>query len=389
MGVIPHDLDAEMAVIGWCLARPDDAGIVLDRLSPADFYRPAHQAVLDGIRAGVLTAPELSARTGVDGRVIVEAMRASAGPWEVNNLVEFVADLAARRRTLAALDDARAIATDTQQDLHGAAELLRPVLVEAEDPAQVRPTTLAEFMAVPDDPYDWIVPDLLERGERLLVTAGEGVGKSTLLRQFALAVSAGIHPFRLTPIPPKRVLLVDVENSDRQSRREIRKLMHLIDGADQSMLAVEIRTQGLNLDNGPDRRWLSGLVKAHQADLLVIGPLYRIQGAPGKYDIGGEGHAKQLSEALDAIRKRYGCALLMETHAPHGSMGSRDLRPFGSSLWLRWPEFGVGLRRNTDLGPKAFELVPWRGPRDQRDWPRKLEHGQSWPWIATYDQGRF
>lgn len=386
----PHDLDAEAAVIGWCLTRPLDTAIVLDALSPGDFYRPAHGALIDALRQGVTTAQELGARTGVDGAIVIQAVRSAAGPWEIGDLVRYVGDLASRRRVLVALDEARRMTLDTTVDLSTAADVLRPVLVEAEDPTAVQPTTFGEFMSVDDGAYDWVVPNLLERSDRLLLTAGEGIGKSTLLRQCALAVSAGLHPFRLSPIPAKRVLYVDVENSPRQSRREFAKMRHLVEGADESLLAVEVRTNGLNLDLGPDRRWLAGAVKAHAPDLLVIGPLYQLHGAAPRGDTGGESHARELTRTLDRLRLTYGCALVMETHAPHGSMGSRDLRPFGSSVWMRWPDFGFGLRRNREMGPKAYELVPFRGQRDRRDWPRKLEHGLTWPWRATYDnKGEF
>ena len=39
--------------------------------------------------------------------------------------------------------------------------------------------------------YDWLIPDLLERGERVIVVAAEGAGKTTLMRQVALMSSAG------------------------------------------------------------------------------------------------------------------------------------------------------------------------------------------------------
>ena len=46
-----------------------------------------------------------------------------------------------------------------------------------------------------------------------------------------------------------------------------------------------------------------------------------------------------------------------------------------SSLWMRWPEFGICLEDNGTLRH-------WRGQREERDWPEKLHWGQTWPWEA-------
>ena len=66
-----------------------------------------------------------------------------------------------------------------------------------------------------------------------------------------------------------------------------------------------------------------------------------------------------------------------------GADGSRNVRPAGTSLWLRWPEFGYGLRAGSDYDPRtrAVQFVPWRGDRSERDWPKSLRAGGSWPWV--------
>jgi hypothetical protein len=46
-----------------------------------------------------------------------------------------------------------------------------------------------------DDEPDWLIPDLLERRDRLILTGEEGLGKSYLLRQIAIMAAAGLDPF--------------------------------------------------------------------------------------------------------------------------------------------------------------------------------------------------
>ena len=65
---------------------------------------------------------------------------------------------------------------------------------------------------------------ILERGDRLVWTGFEGLGKSVTMRQLAIGAAAGIHPFTSDPATPRKVLWIDCENSERQGRRHFRKL---------------------------------------------------------------------------------------------------------------------------------------------------------------------
>jgi hypothetical protein len=101
--------------------------------------------------------------------------------------------------------------------------------------------------------------------------------------------------------------------------------------------------------------------------------------------------ARKVSAVIDEARATTDCAVLMEAHAPHhnGQSTHRNLRPLGSSLWMRWPEFGFGLRpvedeksaSNAD-GARGRRFLPWRGMRDERDWPQFVRQGEHWPWTS-------
>lgn len=249
---------------------------------------------------------------------------------------------------------------------------------------------LWEFLAEGDDAYDWLVPDVLERGDRLMITGAEGLGKSVWCRQLCVQLAAGIHPFQPGTVDPVRVLVVDCENSTRQNRRHygilgglsISKGRRVPDGG----LRLIHRPEGIDLTRGDDAEWLLERVRAHRPDVLYIGPFYRLHNA----DINDEVAARKTVSVLDAARTvGDGCVLLMEAHAGHGQNGSqRALRPVGSSLLLRWPEFGFGLRRAkecdpADARPSLVDLEAWRGARDERDWPTSFRHGRrgDWPWM--------
>lgn len=87
--------------------------------------------------------------------------------------------------------------------------------------------------------------------------------------------------------------------------------------------------------------------------------------------------AQAVRAQLDYLRATYGCAIVLEAHTPHASNGgNRPERPYGASLWLRWPEFGLFLAESS-------ALRHWRGARDERDWPAVLQRGGEWPWTAV------
>lgn len=244
--------------------------------------------------------------------------------------------------------------------------------------------TLRELLDVPEseDAYDWTIPDLLERRDRLMLSAGEGVGKSTFLRQIAVLSAAGIHPIRFTPMEPIRVLVVDAENSDRQWRRAVRSLVAEAtlrgrrDPRDHMTVeCVSVMDITTPESQGTLHRW----VDQAKPDLLILGPLYRMT----KGSLNNDDDVAPVLAALDSLRER-DLTMLIEVHAGHArsSSGERELRPRGSSALLGWPEFGLGLRKTKgDQGRRAvYELARWRGDRDRREWPAHLVRGQVWPW---------
>lgn len=270
-----------------------------------------------------------------------------------------------------------------QLDATEALERLRQATLGVQ-PAQVTDMMdLDQFadLALPDQ--DWVIPGLLARGDRLIFTGAEGAGKSMLTRQFAVCATVGFHPFSAEHFTPRRVLVVDVENPTRIMRdrfNDIRAAVrHMGISYDTRRFQVVRRPEGLDLAQKQDRDWLADRMHQHRPDLLVIGPAYKL------YHGGGfareEDLARSVTSALDELRERHHCALVLEAHSPLPPSGAhvRDLRPFGSSLWMRWPEFGYGIRAiiGTDGRPSedVVSVHSWRGPRDPRQWPGHLKKG--------------
>lgn len=249
---------------------------------------------------------------------------------------------------------------------------------------------LEEFLAEEDDAYQWLVPGLLEKGDRLLLTGYEGAGKSHLLRQMAVCIAAGIHPFRFDHVAPHKVLLIDCENPKRHTRRKLRPIRDLAANAlrpvEAGMLRIIVRPNGLDLTTEEDAAWLYERVIGHKPELLIIGPVYRLHAQNPNDELA----ARAVTIAVDAARTAVDCAVIMEAHSGHGDgFRERGVRPVGSSLWLRWPEFGYGVVPQQDRGEyrEYAWLRSWRGPRDERQWPDELHRGQVWPWEGMWSKG--
>ena len=230
--------------------------------------------------------------------------------------------------------------------------------------------------------YDWVIPNLLERQERVIVVAAEGAGKTTLARQVALMSAAGIHPFKREPMNPVRTFMVDLENPDRIIRRAATKIYDKIKyyGNHEDMDAhLLLKPDGVNLLKGEDRLLIEEHVASIRPDIMFFGPLYKAFIDPGGRT--AESISTEIAKFLDYLRHTYNCALWIEHHAPLGSGGTRDLRPFGSAVWSRWSEFGLALAPDpTD--PELIEFRHYRGQREQREWPTICRRGTVWPFEA-------
>lgn len=235
--------------------------------------------------------------------------------------------------------------------------------------------------------YDWVIPNVLERQERVIVVAAEGAGKTTLARQVALMSAAGIHPFRRDVMKPARTLMIDLENPERIIRRTSMRIYDKIKWFEkhESMDAhLLMKPDGVNLLTPADRAMIEEHVAAIQPDILFFGPLYKAFIDPGGRT--AESVSIEIARFLDYLRHTYNCALWIEHHAPLGSGGQRDLRPFGSAVWSRWSEFGIALAPDpTD--PELIEFKHYRGQREAREWPALCRRGDTWPFeVVEFSQ---
>lgn len=388
----PIDL-AERAVIGAALINADSLMFATEHATPDDFSDPILgrlYSLMIGLRAlgepvdppAILRAAQEQNLRSVDGVLLFDLRAATSTHSNAGYYAKIVHEGAVRRRLekagarfmqLSGMAADLAVVMDNARQEWDAVRGAVATTVEAKPLAEILDGT---------DEYDWLIPDLIERMDRVVVTGGEGAGKSTLVRQIAVLASAGVHPMSFAQIDPIRVLVVDAENTEKQWRRNARGI------------AVQARNRGsanpgetlhisclsrIDLTTDKDLGAIHRLVDEHKPDMLMIGPLYRL--IPRA--INNDDDAAPLLAALDSLRAR-GLALVMEAHAGHAQTagGVRDLRPRGSAAIMGWPEFGFGIAMDPQDQTKTLaNLVRWRGDRDQRAWPEQFRRGGEWPWM--------
>lgn len=400
----PNDLEAERAVLGSCMYGPEALRRVLDQINDVDYYRPAHGQLHNLIKAMHADGVPVDQRT-LTNRVVTTGLmpapraadyvymlfNAVATAANVDWYIGIVLDMAQRRGLIE--NGTRAVQAGYSAGEGDATEIIERAVGWFRDLRDRGATTgveavdIHDFLAVKDH-YSWLIPGLLERGDRLILTASEGGGKTTLIRQMAICGAAGIHPFTHVPVDPFKVLILDCENSEPMSRRALYPMAALAakngNPIQRGRMAIRCKPAGLDLTQQRDRSWMLREVEAFMPEMLIVGPVYRLHaGNPNDEEL-----ARKVSAVIDEARATAGCAVVMEAHAPHGGPGApRSLRPLGSSLWMRWPEFGYGLRPVEDemsaREERMREVVPWRGARDTRDWPEYVKQGSSWPWVQT------
>jgi hypothetical protein len=388
-------MSPEELVIGACLLTPDSVRFASSILEPADFRSSTHAHLFNAIvqlqKAGEPVEPfsvwtkaeELGSR-GVGVVELHEMLQRVGSAESISYYADQVKEAASRRRLVHIATTLLREAGDETYHPSQAAQTATEAIknIQAGTSHRMTTKTLEQILSVEED-HDWLIPGLLERGDRLILTGFEGGGKTTWIRQMVISMAAGIHPTTMNMLErPLTVLVVDAENTEAQWRAQVRGMTTKAAkyGLTDPAPNIHIHAKGrIDITKDATLGEVHRLVDEHKPDVLAIGPLYKMVST----GINNDQEAAPLIMALDSLRDRV-LALIMEGHASKGNSqnASRDLAPRGSAALMGWPEFGFGLHPDADDPDKTL-VTKWRGDREAgRQWPRELYRGGPFPWTG-------
>lgn len=247
--------------------------------------------------------------------------------------------------------------------------------------------TLDDIMGLRMEESVFTLPAMLKRNERLVLTGNEGGGKSVFVYQLLTGAAFGVDTFTLERVgDPQRVLFIDVENNEFQAKANLDKIVPSLReiAPDVHPDWRSLKRRVVDLLATRDRADILRRVVHYAPDILYMGTAYKLT------DVSDETHrsVRAIQSIVDRIRQEIDCSVIVEHHAGHGTMNDRNnMRPEGSSYWLRWPDFGYGMQNLSLPGVtgRLMRLGAWRGDRaSDREFPVGVKQGSVMPWVPVY-----
>lgn len=171
--------------------------------------------------------------------------------------------------------------------------------------------TVPEWLAADDDAADIVIGDggdgfVLSIDGKLAIAGPTGIGKSNILLRLGRNLTEGV-PFLRLPIPRRRrVVHLALEGSRRGLRKRLAKVW---DGADEDALSrFHLAYTPLNVMQ--DGAAIDELLNFHRPEVLIIDPLRNAH----TFDENDSQQIAELTNTLDGIISRHGCALAFAHH---------------------------------------------------------------------------
>lgn len=382
--------DALLYHAAWGKAQEVLALVGIDDFTPGD--RQELFAIIErGYVEGVLQPAWINDEATRLGRpapgYVANVLSAGFVGGSVGYYAERLREASARRYALKVLTQG---VTRLEHDEAVADEVVSDV--QAQLQAMPRPSvsdddtwTLDEIMGLEVKQKDFTIPGLLKKNERLVLTGSEGGGKSVFVYQMLTGAAFGVDTFRLETTRPARVLFIDVENNEFQAKANLDKIVPALKEIAPSVQPEwrSLKRRVVDLLATKDRADIIRRVVHYNPDILYMGTAYKLT------DVSDETHrsVRAIQSVVDRIRQEVSCSVILEHHAGHGHMNDRNnMRPEGSSYWLRWPDFGYGMQPLVTTDRKRLmRLGAWRGDRaTDRDFPVAVKQGSVMPWVPVY-----
>lgn len=204
-------------------------------------------------------------------------------------------------------------------------------------------------------PVDWLVEQLICKGDVHLLMGEPGIGKSWLTMGLLLGVIRGSEWLGQPITGPGKVLYVDEENSEGLVFHRLRKQLGMTE--DEARQVRYLNNQGILLDKDPDSLIDEALEFAPA--LIVLDSLTRFH--TGEEDKAGP-MASLYNNALKPLARETGAALILLHHAGKTESSSSYRRSRGSGEIIANVDAGFDARPS---GLNAMTLATFKSRRRQ------------------------
>jgi replicative DNA helicase len=403
-----YNEEAEESLLGAMLLSAKATEVGTEACVPADFYLPRHGHIFAAIRdlydhgeaVDAVTVTDQLKRSGVldqigDASIFVGLQANTPSIANARHYANIVRKEAAARTMQAAFSEGMN-ALQEQVEAQAALEVFEE-RVRGIDRGGKLPDRYwrdaRDYLA--EDHSETVAP--LAKGviyplSRIMIVAPEKLGKSVLVRQIAFCLAAGLHPFdprmRVNPVP---TLLFDAENDDDELEPAMERVLTMIEarvGRDAPRPAVYSVPYGIDIESRRDRSDFLAVLEDAKPKLIAGGPVYKM--TDQTKDLSEDRRAGLVQSLFNEVRRRWGCAVLLEHHAPTGQNGkAREVKAKGGQVWAAWVNMTVGLHPNHEDETSAEVHYP-HPPRGSFRWPKRFDRGRGaheWPWMPVLRSG--
>lgn len=221
----------------------------------------------------------------------------------------------------------RRLATRLLDDEEAAAQFREPVWR----------ATLADELAIPDEPVSYLVDEVFPTGANVLLTAQFKAGKTTLVNHLTGCLADGDPFLGVYGVhgPARRIALWNYEVDERQYRRWLRDLNI---AHPERVTVLNLRGYRLPLVTSRVEDWVVAWLERHEIDVWVVDPFARAFTGSGDSE-NDNTQVGRFLDALDVIKHRAGVSeLVMPTHTGRGHMDEGQERARGATRLDDWAD---------------------------------------------------
>lgn len=206
----------------------------------------------------------------------------------------------------------------------------------------------ADWLVNEPPPPEFMLDNVFEAGSRVLLVGSSKTRKSFLSLQLAICLATGKDFIGMGVSRPYRVILANLENAPDWQHRRLNAMCRTLG------ITCEMLGDRLAIMNGRGKGADLGKIEAeavrHRADVVILDPLYKLDGGADESDMR---ERKELISRLEELTERTGAAVLYVHHDAKGRPGDRDIRDRGAGSSI--------INRDVDA---TLALTPWGEKND-------------------------